>query len=172
MRLAIATLCVLLAGCGGLRGLQGPVAEGPFAFAPSSMRIYPLTHTERGEDGRTWVILHLELKDRWGDSAKGLGLLRVMLFRPVAGPNPGLEEQSAVWSIDLSDPGENQLRFEPATRTYRLPLKDLPAWVESLPERGPDEPGRRSRLRLRATFETTGPDGRQAVLRDEYVVDL
>jgi len=170
MRLAVATLCVVLAGCGGLRGLGGPVAAGPFAFAPSSMRIYPLTHAERGEDGRTRIVLRVELKDRWGDSAKGLGVLRVMLFRPTAGATPGLEEQSAVWTIDLTDASENQLRFEPATRTYRLALKDLPAWVDSLPERGGEGPGRR--VRLRASFETTGPDGAAAVLRDEYVFEL
>jgi hypothetical protein len=164
MRAAALVLCAGLWGC-GLSGLGGPVAEGPWVFAPSSMRIYPLTHAERGEDGRTRIVLHVELKDRWGDSAKGLGVLRVMLFRPLSGPSPGLEEESAVWTIDLTDARENQLRFEPATRTYRLPLKDLPAWVES---RG-DGP---RRVRLRATFETTGPDGRTIVLRDEYVIEV
>lgn len=161
---AIAACWLAMGGC-GLRGLEGPMAEGPWAFAPASMRIYPLTHAERAEDGRTRIILHVELKDRWGDSAKGLGVLQVRLFRPLPGPTPGLEEESAAWTIDLSDADENQLRFEPATRTYRFALRDLPAWVDA-PGEGP------RRMRLRATFRTITHLGREETLRDEYVIEF
>lgn len=160
----VVAACALAAGlpggCAG-RGMFGVEEAGPFAFAASSIRIYPLTQVERGADGGVRIVLHLELKDRWGDSAKGLGVLRVMLFKPVSGVMPGIEEQTQAWEVDLRGVEENQMRFDPATRTYRVVLRDVAPWV--------GEGG--ATVRLRATFETIGPDGRDVVLRDEYVMD-
>ena len=111
----------------------------------------------------------MELTDRWADPTKGLGVLRVFLFEPEAGPQgvtPGIERQAMEWTLDLTDPDQAALWYDRATRTYRVPLIDLPAWVAAVARRE----GERRPVRLRATFTALGPDGLERVMRDEYVV--
>lgn len=141
------------------------------AFAPATLRIYPLTRVDREPvSGRAAIILHLELKDRWGDSTKALGTLSVFLFEPEIGLEPGIETQTMRWSLDMTDPDQNAQWFDPSTRTYRITLIDLPSGVERLILQPADR--KRGGLRLRATFATVGPEGQERALRDELVIEL
>ncbi len=40
--------------------------------------------------------------------------------------------QDALWSFDLNELKTNNALYDPATRTYRLQLGDLPAWAVDL----------------------------------------
>ncbi len=155
-----------LSGCArpgsvGVSGGGGASVGGP--FAPASMRIYPLTHLERGEDGEARLILHLEMRDRWGDTVKGVGRLQVQLLRGgELGDGGGGDER--MWAIDMRDPETNALYFDPATRTYRVQLRDLPAWAEATVD------GAGTPVRLLAVFTTPGGDGSTRYLRDEHTL--
>ena len=165
---------VMLGGCGssGPRvPSSGERGELWNPFAPASMRIYPLTHLGREESGRARIICHIDLRDAWGESVRGVGLLRVMLYRPQGELSGRLDEQELAWDIDLNDLEKNTGFYDRATRTYRVPLVGVPAWVEEMlaaEERG-ERIGRR--LRLVATFETLGPRGAERFLRDEFVIE-
>ncbi len=103
-------------------------------FVPTSIRIFPLSHVETtqpqpNKPSRPVVVLHLELKDAYGDAAKALGRLQVTLGRSASGLDPSLEQQELRWDVsELLDPESNAALFDPATRTYRVQL-DAPAWV-------------------------------------------
>lgn len=105
--------------------LPGPV-DSP--FSPRSVRIYPLTRIESDLKGPR-IVCYLEFKDAWGDTTKSTGTLAIALFRPIGGAEPGMERQERSWEIDLNDLEKNALLFDPATRTYRLSLRDLPDWL-------------------------------------------
>jgi hypothetical protein len=163
--------CVLLCGLASCETVPGS-ATGPRpgqtvvnAFAPASIRVHPLTHLDRDADGRPMILLHLELRDSWGDACKAVGTVVVELYRPSQGVTSGLERQELVWEIDLSDLDINRTLFDPATRTYRFQLTDLPGWVTV----DPNDVGSR-RLRLNAVLTTTGVSGEQAVYDDSYVL--
>lgn len=134
-------------------------------FSPMSIRIHPLTHIDSDAEGEPLIILHVELRDRWGDPVKGAGSLLVELYRPASGPAAGLEQQELVWEVDLSDLEQNARLYDPPTRTYRLQLTSLPHWVQPAPTEGATQ-----RIRLRAVLTTTAARGEQLVLDDTYVL--
>jgi len=168
MLIVVGALAGLLAGAGcarpgsvGVSG-DGGLGEAGGPFAPASMRIYPLTHLERDPSGEARLILHLEMRDRWGDTVKGIGRLQVQLLR--GGELGGAGGDEREWVIDLRDPETNALYFDPATRTYRVQLRDLPAWAEATVD-GAGPP-----VRLLAVFTTPGADGATRYLRDEHTM--
>lgn len=183
MRLPVA-LCalLLLAACAEpLRALAPRRRPGPFVyvrspFDPVALRVHPLTHVQRRAPGLSpdecLLVLHVELTDAYADSVKGLGLLTVELFRPGSGPTPGMEVQSRRWRIeDLLDPESNSARYDPSTRTYRIPLV-AEAWVAEWldPANAPLRAGAPPWVKVRATLETLGRDDRPILLADEFIV--
>lgn len=171
---------VLLIALGVLAGCNAPRPTIPATgargelwnpFAPAAMRIYPLTHLDRDDAGRARIICHIDLRDAWGESVRGVGMLRVLLYRPAGELSGRLDEQELAWDIDLNDLDLNTSFYDRATRTYRVPLVGVPGWVEEMlvaEEEGRDLD---RRLRLVATFETLGPRGAERFLRDEFVIE-
>jgi len=89
----------ILAGCGSDQGPIGAIASNgtvsPGAscevFAPQTIRIHPLTHVDAVTDkggARSVIVLHLELKDRYGDTVKWLGATQVTLSNADIVRNP------------------------------------------------------------------------------------
>ena len=141
-----------------VRTADGLVLPGP--FAPKAMRVHPLTHGELDADGNARVVLHVELKDAWGDTTKGVGRVQVQLWRDGGGA-----EEGERWAVDLRSLGENASFYDSATRTYRIVLGGLPAWfAAAVRERADDA------ARVRVLFMTSEVDGTAVVLRDEFVV--
>ena len=126
-------------------------------FAPASLLIHPLTRVDRDDAGRPLIVCHIELKDEWGDSCKGRGPLRVELYRASSGAAPGVQELK--WEVDLRNLERNTALYDPATRTYRLPLEGAPAWVLD------------GNLRLRAAITADGPTGEARLLSDDYTIE-
>lgn len=157
--------CVVVAGCAGPPRSPPPLeAGGAGVFAPASMRIHPLTHLQRQQDGSVWIIAHLELRDAWGHEARALGQVDVELYRPLSG-NADRGEQVARWLADLSDPDVNAALYDAATRTYRLPLQGAPAWLGG-------ESDRPTSARLRAAFRMVAGDGTEHALHDEFTLTV
>ena len=149
--------CLGPGGCVGPDDRAAPANWNPSdPFTPVRMRIYPLTHVERGSSGPARLVCHFEFSDRWFDTTKAAGKLEIQLYR--AGPGAGTEEQRVKWDIDLTNLDRNAEWFDPVTRTYRVQL-DLPAWAD-------EGPG--SQFRLHATFTPTG--AAQSTMRDDFVV--
>ena len=147
--------------------MEGQRAVGVSSpFAPASLTIHPLTRVDRDVQGVVWIVCHIELKDAWGDTCKGVGKLQVQLYRPVGGRASGLGSQELAWDIDLSDLDKNASFYDPPTRTYRFPLQNAPAWVADVLD--PDN--HEARVRLRAVMTTTGPKGEERFLQDEYTI--
>ncbi len=136
---------------------------------PVRLRIHPLSRLERDDKNRLRLTCHLELADRAGHSGKWLGKVRVELYRP-ADPSgesvdpvamSGGERQSKYWEVDLTDPDQNALVYDDlVTRTYILPLVDLPDWVSRLQQGTSREPW----LTLRAYFITSDAKGKERIL--------
>lgn len=164
-------LCVLaagLAGCPGAQNVPGVLQpDQPIVnpFAPTSIRVHPLTHLDIGDDGQPMIILHVELRDFWGEACKGVGSVVVELYRPSTGPRAGLEVQELVWEVNLTDLQRNARLYDPATRTYRLQLANLPNWISVDPNAST---GRR--VRLNVTLTAPDDKGNQIVLDDAYVL--
>lgn len=157
-----ASAVVSVGGCGVIGGAQrweGDATLGP--FAPARLRLHPLSHLERDEVGLPKrLVCHAEFQDRWFDSVKACGVIEVQLYR---GSNtPGMDEQIARWTVDLTDLEANARWFDPVTRTYRVQL-DLPAWTERATT---------GSMRLRAEYvpQTTESQTTEIRLRDELVV--
>lgn len=141
-----------------VRTSEGLVLPGP--FAPKAMRVHPLTHAELDVDGSPRVVVHVELKDAWGDTVKGIGRVQAQVWQD------GKSAQEAVrWDVDLRTLGENASFYDPATRTYRIVLGGLPTWLGQSVQSGEGVAGR-----LRVLFLTSEVDGTAVVLRDEFVV--
>jgi hypothetical protein len=124
-----ALLCLLLAGCtvdhqpfaAGQRPSAGS-ADASRVFEPVALRVHPLTHVDTADDD-CMLIAHVELRDAYADSVKGLGDLVIEAEGPTG--------ERVAWDIPgMLDPQANTRRFDPPTRTYRLPLR-CPAWVRS-----------------------------------------
>lgn len=147
---------------------SGRVEVGP--FAPASLRVHPLTHLARDDQGRAMIVCHIEFADRWGDTTKGIGQLAVRLYRPL-GASGKSARQEAAWDIDLTDLQYNATLYDPVTRTYRVQLGGLPGWVGDLV--GGDElaPGPSRRVILRVALTTWSAGGRETVLRDEMTIE-
>ncbi|HRQ73228.1 MAG TPA: hypothetical protein PLU35_09395 [Phycisphaerales bacterium] len=145
-------------------------------FAPTAIRIYPLTHLTRDPEHGDVIMCHVELKDRWGDAVKAVGELEVQLF---SYPTDGSTlRQEAAWPVpEMAQPDVNSALFDPATRTYRLRLGSVPGWVRDMiarraaVERGETPQGQRRRLLLKAVFRTVDPQGRDSTLFDEFVIE-
>ncbi|MCC6971949.1 MAG: hypothetical protein IT434_17195 [Phycisphaerales bacterium] len=150
------------AGCGVIGGAErweGDATVGP--FAPVRLRLHPLSHLERDEAGLPKrLVCHAEFQDRWFDSVKACGVMEVQLYRGSA--TPGMDEQAAKWTVDLTDLEANARWFDPVTRTYRVQL-DLPAWTERATV---------GSMRLRAEYVPQTKEGEmtEVRLRDELVV--
>jgi hypothetical protein len=139
-----------------VRTEEGLAVPGP--FAPRVMRVHPLTHSELGQDDQSRIVLHVELKDSWGDTVKGVGMLQVQLR--------GSEAQERMrWDIDLRDLDSNVGYFDSATRSYRVVLGGLPSWLDRAIRDGAGARGR-----IRVLFRTALADGEAVVLQDEYVL--
>lgn len=149
--------------------LRGEVVS---PFAPVALRVHPLTHVDAGEAGASGeagvalVILHVELKDRYGDTVKAAAPVKVELYRPGAGAMAAMETREAEWWMpEMADPDVNSGRFDRATRTYRLPLR-LSGWPASWAQGGEGP----AYVRLVVMVECEGPDGRARSLEGEYVL--
>jgi hypothetical protein len=142
-------LAVLLAGgCasgGGSSAVWETSRVRAWPFAPGEVRVHPLSRVQRSPE--PLLILHLEMLDAWGDTTKGVGLLRVIAGSP-QGP-------SMQWEIDLRDGELNASLYDASTRTYRMQLRGVP---------GASGPGE---VRVRVEFAGPGPDGRDHTLTDE-----
>ncbi len=142
-----------------VRTEDGYAVPGP--FAPKAMRVHPLTHTEVDKQGETRIVLHVELKDSWGDTVKGVGKLQVQL-RSTGAKGAGDRMR---WDVDLRTLDANVSYFDSATRTYRVVLGGLPAWLDTA-----IRDGEGSRGRIRVLFRTVLADKETVVLQDEYVL--
>lgn len=133
---------------------EGMVVPGP--FAPTAMRIHPLTHTEAdGESSR--IVLHVEVRDGWGDTIKGVGDVQVHLRRSGSAT---IGESGIKWDIDLRDLTTNVSYFDSVTRTYRFVLSGMPDWF-AIEGRG----------KLRVQFRTARGDGSIEVFQDEFEIE-
>ena len=75
------------------------VVPGP--FRPAVMRVHPLTHTEINAEGDAVMILHVELKDLWGDTVKGVGQLQVQIRKQ--NETSVIGRRGSRWDVDLRD---------------------------------------------------------------------
>lgn len=114
---------------GAGRGPVSQVAPGENPFAPAQLVIHPLSRVVKDPaTGEERIELHLELRDRWDDSAKWLGEVVLELHRdaPPVANGPTGNEQLKRWRVDLNDPEANVKAYDRVTRTYRLTLVGLP----------------------------------------------
>jgi hypothetical protein len=115
---------------GGERPHRGLNGGDVMPFAPRTVRVFPLTHVDIGPDSQPRLIVYVELRDRWGDSAKDVGTVEIRLYGPRDASNPaGAEVQASKWEIDLTNLERNAAFFDPATRTYRFQLAKAPDWL-------------------------------------------
>ncbi len=159
----------LMAGCQGSIIFKEQVVRTddlltvPGPFPPATMRVYPLTHTEVDAAGDPVLVLHMELKDHWGDTVKGVGQVQVQLRK--ASETSTIGNPGTRWDIDLRNIEVNVSYFDSATRTYRIVLGGLPAWLDQSVREGKPETAR-----LRVLFRTARADGKPVVLQDEFVL--
>lgn len=139
-----------------------PSDDLPHAFAPADMRVHPLTHMTRDRDGELMLVCHIELRDTWGDSVKGVGELELQLYGP--GAEEGEVVHDASWSVSLYDLQRNMDLYDRATRTYRIQLIELPTWAEDFI----NEP--MTRAQLVALLTTEDRQGNPAVIRAEHTL--
>lgn len=143
----------------------GEVSAGwrsPGPFEPVALRVFPLTRVERDAAGAAQIVLHLELKDEWGDTVKGVGALTVQLLRP-AGVASGGGRDEVRWDVSLWGAEENARYYDPSSRTYRIVLGDVPGWVDAMMSRSDPE----DRVRITAQLRTPTGDGSMRSLWDE-----
>lgn len=179
LRGLVIVMLALVAGCSSAgRGGWGdrPMPATPHPFDPVSLRIHGLTHIDptgpKVEPDQSLLVLHFELKDRYGDTVKGLGPLKIELYKPGAGVAPGIETQALSWALpDFADPDANAARFDTATNTYRIPLiagRWADQWLDpandAVRERAP------AWLKVRATLSSKDADGLPVLLADEFVI--
>lgn len=176
---ALGTVGLLSGGCALARttglatqGVSQEDAEvGP--FAPASLRVHPLTHLERDPERGVYLLVHVQLRDRWSDICKGVGVMHLALFQQTGLGGSGQEVQLLQWQVDLWDLEKNAAFFDPATQTYRFSLSGLPGWIEAMaPGAGGDRasmgPGK---FRVRARLTTATPQGAETVLVGELLVE-
>jgi len=181
-QLALVTACAAaLAGCttsgnNGTSAAKNPSSSNTMLagaehdpIRPVSLRIHPLTHTDTTAGGKAdqcAIIVHFELKDRFGDSVKSTGLLRIELAKPASGALTGMESRELTWELpELIDAHENFKRVDSSTRTYRIAL-NAPAWVcEMTSKKAPRDASKW--VKIRVSMEVPG---QERALRDEYVI--
>ncbi|KAA0215167.1 MAG: hypothetical protein DYG94_09740 [Leptolyngbya sp. PLA3] len=168
-----------LGGCALVRttgsGAPGASLEGVEVgpFAPASLRVHPLTHLERDPDRGVYLLVHVQLRDRWSDICKGVGVMHLALFQQTGLGGSGQEEQLLQWQVDLSDLEKNAVFFDPATQTYRFSLSGLPDWVKAMAPgtEGDQASSGRGKFRVQARLTTVTPEGTETVLVGELVVE-
>jgi hypothetical protein len=169
----LAALAAALPGCLAPRlapagNDQTPVFRGAVGpFAPASLRLHPLTHLERAPDGAVYLLAHIQLRDRWSDICKGVGMVQFSLYMPTGLGGAGQEEQVRRWDIDLYPLDRNAVFFDPATQTYRFSLGDLPDWAQQMAPGGDKDAVGPGRFRIIARLTTPTPEGGQTALVDE-----
>ena len=139
---------------------QPVIATAGWPFKPASVRVFPLTHFDLNAAGEPLLVLHLELTDRWGDSVKAAGSLRVELAAPTRG-TAASEETVLQWDVNLLNLDLNASRYDPTTATYRVPLEGLPRWAVQFARGRPGEAGSPAyaRVRVRFTYVIADQDG-------------
>ncbi|MBO6512539.1 MAG: hypothetical protein JJ974_01065 [Phycisphaerales bacterium] len=149
----------LSAGCNRVVSIREEVTEAddgmvrPGPFAPSEMRIHPLTHVESVGDVKR-IVLHMELRDGWGDTVKGIGAMSIQLGRS---GSASIGQSGTRWDIDLRDFETNVSYFDSVTRTYRFVLSGLPDWFTA-----------DGRGRLRVQYRTGRTDGSIESMQDDF----
>jgi hypothetical protein len=166
--LAAILAALAAAGCqtrpkSGLTGRAGPGGQIASPFAPAAIRLHPLTRVDRDSAGQPMLVVYMDIRDAWDDPVKAIGMLEIQLYRPAAGPGPGMDEQELLWNLDLADLELNGKLYDPVTHMYRLPLLEAPEWI--MPEQGRDAP----RMRLRALLNTFGPSSEPRQLEDNLL---
>lgn len=180
---ALAAAMSALSGCQVARPIR-PVIRGDvdptgraWPFAATELRLYPLTRLDRDEQGRPVVVVYLESVDRWGDFTKTLGELELRVYAGDRSIVSDPETLELTWpGIKLSNLEENAAWYDPASKMYRFTLGGLSrsprvgAIAETLLSRteGAATP---VRLRVMAALTTVGPDGRELLLQDSYVIE-
>lgn len=168
---ALATIALILgpASCSrdGKAREDAPSSIPPFAseaMLPDRVVVHPLTHAAAGPDGRPMIFAHVELRDRFNQNTRALGLLTLSIRPPGEAAAPDADPSLAAgptWAIDLSDPAENARLFDDlVTRTYLLRLTDLPPWLAEW-TRNPDD----SAPALDARFQFADAAGRLRTVR-------
>jgi len=185
MNVLVFTSAALLVGCVSDRPTKsvdvdpGMTLASGNPFAPTTLRVHPLTQLElsaRKPDGTPdpmpRIVLHVEMKDAYGDTVKALGTLRAELYAPGTGGSgvgsTGMEVRIADWEQPaLRDAAQNARRFDQATRTYRIQLggtAKLAEWSKSATD------GPAGWLKLKVMFATLGASGEPVTLVDEFVL--
>ncbi|NOG55895.1 MAG: hypothetical protein HND57_16475 [Planctomycetes bacterium] len=114
-------------------GGQGPAPDAvapAWPFAPTAVRIHPLSHyvPDDPTEGRV-LRVRLEFSDRYGHTTKCIGRVVLQLFRNEALSATGRvvvpadAEPLGVWTFDLSDLAVNIERYDEVTQTYLVPVK-------------------------------------------------
>lgn len=121
-----------LCGCAGMpdddRAATGSWrAPGP--FAGESVSISGLTRLDRRADDEVVLVLHLEVRDGFGDPVKVVGAVDVVLT-PAASAQARAD--AVRWTVPFWDPRTSTSFYDPSSRTYRLVLGDLPAWLREM----------------------------------------
>ncbi|MCL4220309.1 MAG: hypothetical protein KJZ65_02955 [Phycisphaerales bacterium] len=174
---ALAGLAACIWGCalartsghGGTGPSQAEVPVGP--FAPASLWVHPLTHLERDPEGPVYLRVHVQLRDRWSDICKGVGVVHLGLFQPTGLGGSGQENQILQWQVDLWDLERNAAFFDPATQTYRFSLSGLPDWVEAMAPGGDRAAAGPGKFRVQVRLTTATPEGAEAVLVGELLIE-
>lgn len=159
-----------------IRGDVDPTGRA-WPFAPSSVRIYPLTRLDRDASGQPVIIVYMETVDRWGDFTKALGTLELRVYAGDRALEGWPETLELSWpGIALTDLEENAAWYDPASKMYRFTLGGLsrsPRISGAANELLDHSAGTTTirRLRVVAALTTAGPDGREILLQDSYVIE-
>jgi hypothetical protein len=141
------------------------------ALSPVAIDVHPLTRIGADRDGVQSLVLHLEVRDRFGHAIKALGEVRVELYKPVEGAGAGggiamRPSQQRVWTIDLIDPERNAAAWDAMiTRTYTMSLGGLPEWLLEWRNALPTDPAGQLSPSIQVVFRTADAQGRERVLR-------
>lgn len=148
-----------LGPAGGPSVVRAGDPGGP--FAPVAVVLHPLTHDDAGADGARLLIVHIEMRDRWGDPTKGVGVLRLVVFSDSArgAVVNDASNEAVAWSVDLRDLSVNARLYDPTTKTYRIMLSGVDGVLAAA-----GGPG--GRLRLGAVMQAVDVEGGVRVLRD------
>ena len=97
---------------------------------PSFTRLVPQGDKKEGPSDR--IDVFVELRDQYGDPIKAVGRFRFEFYHCPAKASPDLRgKRFGVLQIDLTEVGENQVRWDKITRSYRIPL-ELPEKLSQL----------------------------------------
>ena len=143
-RLLLLFMTALISGLPGCDSIQGTgYIDGSWPWYPTDVSVHELTRISRADDeGRRFVEVRVEFRDRDGDPTKACGMLDISISRP--------GEQEEPWMIqeDLRDPQVSRSHWEGVTGTYLFSLEPTLSGLV---------PGRRIRVKV----EYYGEDGAQ-----------